>query len=89
MPLQARHSQRRIQQEDRNLRGFASVFRERNLEQIFSTHEIPSTKSVRYCFHRPRKKRRKSVRDNELLSGNLETETDFDVQLDNLILEKD
>lgn len=57
--------------------------------RVFSTREIPGTKSVQDCYHRLEKKRREPVCDGEPLSGNVETATDIDMLLDDPILEKD
>lgn len=75
----------------RKIEAFEAVrasFIKENLSRVCPIHEMPSTKSVRGCYHRFVEKRRGAVRDNERLSGNAETVTDLDVLLDNLILEK-
>lgn len=57
--------------------------------RVFLSHEKPSAKSVRDRYIRLEERRRDEVRENAAMSGNLETTTDLDLLLDDLILEKD
>lgn len=58
-------------------------------KKVFKTHEMPSVKSVRDRYIRLEERRRETVRKMEPLSGNVETVSDLDVLMDDLICEKD
>ncbi len=56
---------------------------------VFDTNEKPSLKSVRDRFARLEEKRRDFAKRHALQSGNMESVTETDQLLDDLILEKD
>lgn len=56
---------------------------------FFETYELPSLKSSRDRYMRLENKRRETVRLSEVTSGNMETVTELDIRLDDLIHEKD
>lgn len=58
-------------------------------ESVFETYERPSLKSLRDRYMRLEDKRRETACLNEVMSGNVETVTDLDILLDDLIHEKD
>lgn len=55
---------------------------------MFYTHEKPSTKHVQDPYIRLKERRRDEVRENEGMSGNVETVSDLDVLLGDLTLER-